>query len=317
MANQKNDTIPDFQTLTWYALKAFESGEVLTPEDVRKSVQAQLGLSDEQVSERLESGATVLANRVAWAVVRLDASLLTEKVGRAQRRITARGREVLAAGPVRLDNRYLSRFPEFEATLQRWRSGRKARAVNDRADDGEVETPANSQTPQEQLREALDAAHAVLKDRLLEKLREAPWTFFEGVVLDVLAKLGYGGGKRAWAERVGQPGDGGVDGIIREDSLGLDMIYVQAKRYADGNVIGRPTLQQFAGTLDMKHAKKGVFITTSSFADTAVDFVRAIEKRIALIDGDQLVDYMVEHDIGVRPVERFILKDIDENYFEP
>ncbi len=246
-------------------------------------------------------------------MVRLDEARLTEKTGRALRRITDRGRQVLAQGPLRLDEAYLRQFPEFEATVLRWRSGRKTSHVAyDQGDSPDV----ISRTPQEDLRASLDAANAVLSDQLLEKLRAAHWSFFEGVVLDVLAKLGYGGGKREWSERIGQPGDGGVDGIIREDALGLDMIYVQAKRYGEDNIVGRPALQQFAGTLDMKHAKRGVFITTSSFADTAVDFVKAIEKRIALIDGADLVEIMIEHDVGVRPVESFILKDIDENYFE-
>lgn len=307
------DAIPDFQTMGWNVLKSFEGGGVLSPEEVRQSVRQQLALSDEQVSRRTKSGSTIFANRVAWAMVRLDEARLTEKTGRALRRITDRGRQVLAQGPLRLDEAYLRQFPEFEATVLRWRSGRKTSHVAyDQGDSPDV----ISRTPQEDLRASLDAANAVLSDQLLEKLRAAHWSFFEGVVLDVLAKLGYGGGKREWSERIGQPGDGGVDGIIREDALGLDMIYVQAKRYGEDNIVGRPALQQFAGTLDMKHAKRGVFITTSSFADTAVDFVKAIEKRIALIDGADLVEIMIEHDVGVRPVESFILKDIDENYFE-
>lgn len=216
--------------------------------------------------------------------------------------------------PVRLTQKRLAeKYPEFAETLNRWRSGRD-RTASPKSIESEIDN--DERTPEEELRDTLESAHNTLRDELIEKLVTAPWTFFESVVLDVLAALGYGGGKREWAERTGQPGDGGVDGIIREDALGLEMIYVQAKRYTPDNSIGRPALQQFAGTLDMRHAKKGVFITTSSFADTAIQFARQIEKRIALIDGEGLVDHMIEHNIGVRPVESFILKAIDENYFE-
>ena len=299
--------VPDFQSLMFPTLTALSGGVDTSVAEVRQRVAAAEGLTPEEVHELLPSGkVTKFANRVGWALVHLQRAGLVEKVQRGIYRLAAAGEQLLAQSPTRIDVQFLRHYPAYVA----WRKGpsQKQDSAPTRSDDA-VETPE----------EALDQAAAQLRQSLeadlLDRVRAAPSAFLERVVVDLLIAMGYGGGDTARGRVTGQAGDGGIDGTIREDALGLDEVYLQAKKYAAGTTVGEGALRNFAGAIDAANTTKGVFVTTAGFTRSATDYVAKSPKRIVLIDGEELARLMVVHEIGVRTRIRYAVNRIDEDYF--
>lgn len=279
----------------------------------RRAVTTEIGdffeLSDEERNARVPSGSsTYLRNRVGWAMTFLTKGRLIEKVAPKQYSATKFGLEFLASHPSTITVKDLKGIDGWE---EAWRSDRvKAREESEAAAD-------DYRTPLEQIDEAAASIHSGVRSQLMDAILSQSPEFFEQLVLDVLVAMGYGGSKTDAALHLGKSGDEGIDGRINQDPLGLDQVLVQAKRYARDNVIDRKSIQAFIGSLAGQGVSKGIFITTSSFAATAREFVqRGASTKVVLIDGDQLVDLMMRHKIGVR-VERSVeLLDLDQNYFE-
>ncbi|MFP4636650.1 MAG: restriction endonuclease, partial [Nitriliruptoraceae bacterium] len=290
-------------------LEALADGQPKTSAALREAVAPVVGVTDAERAERIPSGARLFDNRVHWAVTYLVQAGLIQRPKRGVVQITERDREVLAVKPGRIDNDLLDRFPEFVEFKNR--TGTRPRA----ASDAELTSPATAETPTERLSEAVEKANGVVAEELLRRIREREPAFLEDLVLELLTSMGYGGRDGA-AEHLGQSGDQGLDGVIRQDALGLDRVYVQAKRYAVDSPIGRPEIQAFVGALQGAQADRGIFITTSRFTNDARDYAERVSTRLVLIDGWHLGGLMVRHDIGVQAEETFVLKQIDEDYFE-
>lgn len=301
--------IPDFQSLMLPVLRASAAGEVKIS-DVVEQLASQFRLTPEERTALLPSGRqTTFANRVHWAKSHLGKAGLIELTKRAHFRITQRGSEVLNNPPERIDIHYLSQYPEFRAF----------RAINRSGDETAVEDeglPNSDMTPDEAIR----TAHGQLEDELglelLARVKTAPPDFFERLIIQLLIAMGYGGSTAEAGKALGKSGDGGVDGVIDQDALGLDRIYVQAKRYADGNNVGSSAIRDFFGSLDRFKASKGLFVTTSSFSSSARETAEMLSKRIVLIDGRQLTKLMTRYSVGCRVEETIHLKKVDEEFFE-
>jgi len=244
------------------------------------------------------------ANRVGWARTYMNKAALLESTRRGYFRITPRGRQLLSKSPVEINVKFLDQFPEFIEFRTKHRNSGQATE--------QVETDS-LQTPGELLESAYQKLREDLSSELLKTTKECSPAFFERLVIDVLVKMGYGGSRKEAGRAVGRSGDEGIDGIINEDRLGLDVIYIQAKRWQAP--IGRPEIQKFAGALQGHRANKGIFITTSSFTREAEEYVAKINSKIVLIDGDQLSQLMIDHNVGVTPVTSYETKKIDSDYF--
>ncbi len=281
--------------------------------DVVERLADEFALSSEERSHLLPSGRqTTFANRVHWAKSYLGKAGLVELTKRAHFRITAQGREVLAAPPERIDVKYLNRFPSFQQ-------------FRETEGDGESDATASSPTvgmapaltPDEVMRNAHRQLEVALADDLMQRIRSGSPAFFESLVVRLLVGMGYGGSvTEVSIALVGGTGDGGVDGVIDQDQLGLDRIYVQAKRYAQGNTVGSGAIRDFFGSLDRFKATKGLFVTASTFSPSARETAELLSKRIVLIDGDQLTRLMIRHGIGCRIEETLHVKKVDEEFFE-
>lgn len=301
------DAIPDFQSLMLPVLQASSLGEVRIGDVVARIAEAQ-GLSNEQRAALLPSGRqTTFANRVHWAKSYLGKAGLIELTRRAHFQITPRGREVLVSMPDRIDINYLRRFPEFE---QFRFSGADS--------SGPIATLAAgvTGTPDEEMRRARDRINRELADQMLERILAASPAFFEQLVVKLVTAMGYGGSVEDAGRALGQSGDDGVDGVIDEDALGLDRIYVQAKRYQIGNSVGPGAVRDFFGALDQFKAGKGLFVTTSSFTSSAKSTAQGLSKRIVLVDGKRLMDLMIRYDVGCRVEEVLAIKRLDEDFFD-
>jgi len=305
--------IPDYETVMLPLLKVAGEREELTVRDAIEELAERFGLSEEEREELLPSGRQRrFDNRVSWARTYMKEAGLLEATGRGRFRITALGREVLAQKPERIDQGFLRRFPafvEFQIRKSRRRDGTLGAETA-------LATGASSETvaPEEAIAEAFERHRSALESELLDYLKRASPAFFEQVVLDVLVAMGYGGSWEDAAQVVGRSGDGGIDGVIKQDPLGLDVVYVQAKRWTDQS-IGRPHLQQFAGALRGRGASKGVFITTGKFTADVVEYANGNPDRIVLIDGRELARLMVLHGVGVTTTRRYELKRVDSDYF--
>jgi restriction system protein len=305
--------IPDFQKLMLPVLRACAHGPITTSALV-SAMADEFGLTESERSHLLPSGRQpTIANRVHWALAYLNRSGLLDRVSRGTYAASEQGRSVLARPPERITVAFLRQFPEFRSL----RPDDSYTAEPLARGDGVPASPESRATPDEQITAAVVAIEANLREDLLRRLLAAPPAFFEKVVVDLLLAMGYGSTAEDAGQALGGSGDGGVDGVIREDRLGLDLIYVQAKRYKD-NAITPDQLRSFAGALDDKGARKGVFITTSRFTSEAERFAeRQQMKRIVLIDGDRLTRLMLRHDVGVRADRTIALKRVDLDYFEP
>lgn len=301
--------IPDFQTLMLPVLKAAEGGEVKIG-DVVEKLANDFALTDEERTSLLPSGRqTTFANRTHWAKSYLGKAGLIEATGRGLFRITAPGRKVLKRNPARIDIKFLDQFPEFRAFRTREGDNEIAGSVTKEAET----TPL---TPDETMRTAQQVLEAQLGNELLDRILAAPSDFFERLVVRLLTAMGYGGSTANAARDLGKSGDGGVDGSIDQDALGLDRIYVQAKRYARDNAVGSGAIRDFFGSLDRFKAAKGLFVTTSSFTASARETAEFLSKRIVLVDGVQLAKLMIRHGVGCRVEETLYIKHIDEEFFE-
>jgi restriction system protein len=295
--------VPDFQSLTLPLLQLSGDGQIHRLADARGNLATRLGLSEDDRKELLPSGRqTRLANRVAWAKIYLERAGLLESPERGQFRITERGREVLGSPPERIDISFLNRFPEFAE----FRSG------HHRASESTPPTATEQDaTPEEALEGAYERLQTDLARELLERVRGLAPDSFERLVVDVMLHMGYGGGKRGSTTQ--HAADGGIDGIINEDRLGLDVIYLQAKRWE--NPVGRPEIQKFVGALHGRRARKGVFITTSRFTPDAVSYVESIDPRVVLVDGENLARLMIDHEVGVATSDTLKIRRVDADYF--
>jgi restriction system protein len=275
--------------------------------DLYEPLADSLHLSQEDRNEMLPSGAQlVYINRIGWARTYLKKAGLIEQASRGVVRITARGKEVLNSRLEPIDTAFLGQYPEFVSFRE---SGR----------NGTHEATGNAQSSVEESPEdTLNRIHTQLRNELanelLERIKAAPPSFFERLIVDLMIKMGYGGSREDAGRTVGRSGDGGIDGVINEDRLGLDVIYLQAKRWE--NTVGRPVVQGFVGSLAGKRAKKGVMITTSNFSKDAHDYVQQIGDKVVLIDGETLGSLMIQYGLAVTPVASYDIKRVDSDYFD-
>ena len=304
--------VPDFQSLMLPVLRALADGKDTPVRDVRERVASAEGLTDEDLQEMLPSGQQpTFTNRVAWALNYLLRAALVERVRRGVYRIADEGKRLLAKPPKRLSIGYLRRFPAFVEGAKKRRRG---------SGPEREPTVERSDTPEEALEAADRELTEALEAEVLDRLRKASSSFLERVVVSLLVAMGYGGGDAAMGRVTGGTGDGGIDGTIKEDKLGLDEVYLQAKKYASGSTVGVGELRNFVGALVGARAQKGVFVTTADFTASAKDFAIQSPQRVVLINGRRLARLMVRHDVGVRvrdPHRRPILiKGIDEDFFD-
>lgn len=303
--------IPDYQTLMLPLLRLTADGAERRFRDAVEVLAVEFKLSAEERSEMLPSGtAPTFDNRVGWARTYLKQAGLIESPKRGVLRITDRGRSALIQAPSRIDVRFLDQFQEF-------RDFRAKRSDGTSPVDTKREHATSVpevETPEDQLASAYRRLRQDLELDLLIQVKASTPSFFERLVIDLLVAMGYGGSRRDAGRAIGKSGDGGIDGIIKEDKLGLDVIYVQAKRW-EGSV-GRPEIQKFAGALQGHRASKGVFITTSSYSKEALEYVNVINSKIILIGGQELAALMIDHNVGVSTVGMYELKRVDADYFE-
>ena len=298
--------IPDYQTIMLPLLQHTANGVTYRLRDIVDGMADYFKLSEEERKEMLPSGySPVFSNRVGWASTYLKKAGLLSSEKRGTLNITERGRQVLAENPDRIDVAFLDQFPEFVI----FRKGKKKEAQSETQ-----QATTEEQTPEEMLEYAHDKLQDELTQELLAAVMDASPQFFEQLVVDLLLAMGYGGSRVDAGRAIGQSNDGGVDGIIKEDRLGLDIIYIQAKRWS--NTVPVREVRDFAGALLGKKARKGVFITTSSFPKFAYEYIQSIEPKIILIDGEQLGQYMIEYNVGVSPYKLFQVKRLDLDYFE-
>ncbi|AGX88058.1 restriction endonuclease [Candidatus Symbiobacter mobilis] len=300
--------IPDYQTLMLPLLRFAADGIDHTTREAVEVLATEFQLTPAERNELLASGQqAIFNNRVGWANSYLKKAGLLESPRRGALRITARGKQILGDNPARIDIKFLERFPEFIEFRDASRNNRETTTT-------ESVAIATEQTPEEALELAHQSLRLSLAQDILSRILSCSPTFFERLVVELLVKMGYGGSRRDAGERIGQSGDGGIDGIIKEDRLGLDTIYIQAKRWQGS--VGRPEIQKFVGALQGQRAKKGVFITTSSYTAEAIDYASRIDTKVVLIDGQLLANLMMDFDVGVSVSASYIVKRIDSDYFE-
>lgn len=306
--------IPDFQTLMLPVLKLSQEGEIRISDAVDRLAD-EFQLKAEEREHLLPSGRqTTFANRVHWAKSYLGKAGLVELTRRAYFKISARGLDVLSSPPSRIDIKYLEKFPGFSDFRD---NGLAEGALSGAKYNAQVGDSILF-TPDEVIRRAHSELEQSLATDLLVRIRMGSPAFFESVTVRLLVAMGYGGASVTdiSSALVGGSGDGGIDGVIDQDPLGLDRIYVQAKRYAEGNLIGPSAIRDFFGSLDRFKATKGLFVTTSSFTQQAKDTADLLSKRIVLIDGVQFTRLMIRHGVGCRIQETLSIKAIDEEFFE-
>jgi restriction system protein len=304
-------TVPSYQALMLPVLKVACKGKTRVPL-AADAVADQLGLSNEDREARIPSGRqTVLHNRVHWAKTYMSKAGLLFRPERGVFAITDRGTELLKENPSEISIETLNKFVEFRSFY------RPEGEIHDKEDKTNGLMPINIEqiTPEEQI----DASHFVLdnalRSELLDRIFDQTPAFFENLIVSLLVAMGYGGSHENAALRLGSSGDGGIDGVIDEDRLGLDRIYVQAKRYSRNSPVGRPAVQGFVGSLVGLGASKGVFVTTSNFTQQAKDYVSSLTQRVILIDGDRLAKLMIEFNVGARTHRKVEIKRIDEDFF--
>ena len=295
--------IPVFQQITLPLLRLLEDKQEHSLRQIIDSLINQFNVTQEELHELLPSGKqAIFDNRVGWARTYLKKAGLIESTRRGFFRVTDRGWQVLKQNPAKIDVKFLQQFGEFRT----FQSIRREKPI----EPGGLESET---TPEEALANAYQDLKNNLAGELLQQLKATSPTQFENIVIDLLVAMGYGGSRREAAKAIGRSGDEGIDGIINEDRLGLDVIYVQAKKWE--GTVGRPEIQKFAGALQGQHAKRGIFMTTSNFSKEAADFASRVDNKIILIDGDTLVQYMIDHNVGVTASVNYEVKKIDLDYF--
>lgn len=304
--------VPDYQSLMLPVLRVAATGEIRISDAVDK-LATQLGLTPEERAELLPSGKqTMFGNRLHWAKTYLGKAALLESTRRGHFKITPRGQEVIASNPARIDNKFLDTFEEFRAFKERSVQTTSGLA---KALDGPAQV-SQTDTPDEIMRVAHRQIDASLAQELLDRIRAAPPDFFERLIVNLLLSMGFGGSAADAGRAIGRSGDDGVDGVVDQDALGLDRVYIQAKRYGEGNNIGAGAIRDFFGSLDRHKATKGLFVTTSLFSSSARETAEFLSKRIVLIDGEQLTKLMIRHNVGCRIEDTLHIKKIDEDFFD-
>ncbi|WP_343685568.1 restriction endonuclease [Asticcacaulis sp.] len=305
-------SVPDYQSLMLPVLELAAKGEWRVA-DIADPIADSFGLSLEEREEMLPSGKQrLLHNRIHWAKFYLSRAGLIHSPARGRFTSTPEGRQLLSSNPQRIDTASLMLIPQFREFYQREGTVQRSEEKLSPAVSTSLE---NTDTPEEQIEKAHRAIDGALREELLDRILQNSPSFFEQIIVDLLVSMGYGGSHVDAAKKLGRSGDGGIDGIINEDRLGLDRVYIQAKRYAIGNSVGRPDVQGFVGSLVGLGASKGVFVTTSSFSHQAKDFVRHLSQRVVLIDGQTLANLMIEHGVGVRTYRVVEFKRLDEDFF--
>jgi restriction system protein len=308
--------IPDYQSLMRPVLTCAAAGETRIG-DVVELLADKLALSAEERAQLLPSGKqTRFANRVNWAKAYLAKAGLVENTRRGYFRITGRGQAALADAAATINNAYLDQFKEFQDFKAKVNEADGATAAAPGQASAPFSAQVSTETPDEALRKAHSAITGALAADLLDRVRKAPPAFFEKLIVELLLAMGYGGTSEEAGRALGQSGDDGVDGVIDQDPLGVDQIFVQAKRYAEGNNIGADAIRGFHGALSLKKAHKGIFVTTSAFSQPAIDTARGLGSRIVLIDGLQLSRLMIRYNVGCRDEDVLRLKKVDEDFFE-
>lgn len=298
--------IPNFQAIMLPLLKFTEDREDHSTRETIDHISSLFNLTEEEKKEVLPSGKQpIIDNRVGWARTYLKKAGLLENPQRGIIKISDLGLRVLQQNPAEINKEFLEQFDEFKEFMTIKREG----------DDEEVQQLeiTTEQTPQEAIEYGFQKINKNLAQEILQLIMKCSPKFFEIIVVDLLLKMGYGGSRKDAGKSIGQTGDGGIDGIIKEDKLGLDVIYIQAKRWE--NTVGRPEIQRFAGALQGHRANKGIFITTGSFSKEAKDYANSINTKIILIDGEILTRLMIEHNVGVSTTETYEVKKVDSDYF--
>jgi restriction system protein len=299
-------SIPDFQSVMLPLLQAIGDGQEHVMRNVTKTIVEKFKLTDAERHELLPSGgATLIANRVGWAKTYLKNARLLQQPSRGIVRLTEDGRQLLKENPPSIDMKYLEKYPGFVE----FRNKEKKLG-----DDGQLGKVPPTQTPEESLEAGYLTLREALAADLLEQVMKCSPGFFERLVVELLVKMGYGGSIEDAGKAVGKTADGGIDGRIKEDRLGLDEIVIQAKKWSDS--VGSPEIMKFAGSMDANKAKKGVFITTATFSQPAIDFAKLVAAKIVLIDGPTLANLMIEHGVGVATYRTLVLKKLDSDYFD-
>jgi restriction system protein len=303
--------VPKYETVMLPLLQLLDDGSARKFGELVPILEDDFKLTQSERDEMLPSGRiTTFRSRMHWAATYLVHAGVLKRPQRGWLQLTPRGTDVLASSPQEISNEFLNQFAEF----REWRA---KSGVNPPSPDN-AKVPAiagpSELSPEETLESSYQVLRLQLADELLEKLLNASPKFFEQVVVDLLVAMGYGGSRYGVATAIGKSGDEGVDGLIKEDKLGLDVVYIQAKRWQ--GTVGRPAVQAFAGSLMGMQANKGVLITTAKFSKDAKDYVRLISQRIVLIDGEELADHMIDHDVGVTRATTYVVKKIDSDYFE-
>lgn len=297
--------IPDFQSIMRPLLEHLADGKVKQNRETNEFLAAHFKLTEEELSEMLPSGyARLFDNRIGWAKTHLKGAGLIESPSRANYKITKRGLDALARSSQTINLGYLRQFEEYKE----FQSGTKSESIN------QAETTTDQLTPSEHIEFGYQKIKEELEEELIAKIKSASPAFFEKLVVELLVSMGYGGSRKDAGQTIGKSGDGGIDGVIKEDRLGLDVIYLQAKRWE--GTVGRPEIQKFAGALQGQRAKKGIFLTTSSFSSEAIQYAAFIDSRIVLIDGEQLAGLMIDAGVGVSRVATYEVKRLDSDYFE-
>jgi restriction system protein len=297
--------IPDYQSIMLPLLKFARDGEEHSLRETIEALADEFELTGEERTELLPSGQqATFDNRVGWARTYLKKAGLLKSTRRGYYRISERGKQVLEESPPEINDKYLKQFPEFiEFT--------KPKQTETETTEEEVD---ETRTPEEEIEAAYQRIKEGLVAELLQTIKDHSPAFFERLVIDLLVKMGYGGTRKDAGQALGKSGDGGIDGIIKEDRLGLDTVYIQAKRW-DNTTVGRPEIQKFAGALQGQRARKGIFITTSTFSGSALEYVSRIDSKIVLIDGETLAQLMIDYNIGVAPTASYEIKRVDSDYF--
>lgn len=308
--------IPDYETLMLPMLRLFAQG-IPNVASCVPYLKEEFAITDDESAELLPSGTqTILQNRAHWARTYLAKAGLLASPGRNRHVITDVGRQILAQAPHKIDNAFLSDFQAFNQWIDSSKANAGVNDVSANDDGGEAgQLIEDTQTPEDVIETASNILHAALRDDLLALLYQMSPQRFERLILDLLSAMGYGGGNIERTTLTKASGDGGIDGIIYEDALGLDAVYIQAKRYSCENKVGRPDLQRFIGSLTGEGATKGVFVTTSDFSKEAQDYLRKVQHRVMLINGARLAQFMIAHGVGVRTRKTYAIRSVDEDYF--
>ncbi len=302
--------IPDYQTLMLPILKIVSDGNEHQYRDLIEKLAIEFEITDEERKALLASGSqAIFDNRVGWAKTYLKKAGLLDSPKRATFVITDIGIQTLEKNPDRIDAKYLRQFPSFLEFQN------ASRSISDIDEDDNSTIDSHEQTPEESLEKAYQRLRKSLALELLNKVVDLTPAFFERLVVELLVKMGYGGSIKDAGKALGKSGDEGIDGTIKEDKLGLDIIYIQAKRWKPGNVVGRPELQKFVGALAGQGAKKGIFITTSNFTKEALEYSPKNETKIVLINGEELAQLMIDFNLGCTTQQIYELKKIDGDYF--